>query len=105
MSTDSYELDVLKGTVQAAGARWVGIQQPLLDNEPELVLFQSDITHSTLALPVNEVDIDAVRRKVQESDRIFSNSRIGVPRATLLRIMQNLRVAAEEIESYLERKK
>jgi len=94
----------LKMKVLAAGARWVGIQPSLAADLPDLVLFQSEKTSTTLAVPVDDCTISAVQERILASNGEFENARILVPRKMLLNIMQTLRTSADAIEDFTRKK-
>lgn len=71
---EQYEQDVLasaKACVEEGGGIWVGIQ----DGEgitPDLVLFNSPTTGTTLALKTTIITPLAVKLKIGLSDRLFA---------------------------------
>ena len=57
--------------VKNGGGQWVGIQEA--EGMPyDLVLFNSPVTGSTLALKTSELTADGVRRRIEESDAAFN---------------------------------
>jgi hypothetical protein len=58
--------------VAEGGGIWVGIQEGGLYN---LVLFNSPLSGSTLALPTTEITAEAVRLRIEKSDREFRKRR------------------------------
>lgn len=73
----------LQGVIEAGGGIWVGIQDGA-GVYPDLVLFNSRKTGSTLALKVNEVIGDVVgapervRRHIEASDSKFTTQRSSI---------------------------
>jgi len=64
-----YEIEVRRASklaVEQGGGIWKGIQ------EPNLVLFNSPKTGTTLALKTTEVTPELVRSKIQRSDAQFA---------------------------------
>src|SRR5208337_4118669 len=55
--------------VKDGGGVWVGIQE--CEGLPSLILFNSPVTGSTLALKTSELTADNVRRRIEESDAAF----------------------------------
>ena len=100
MSKES--IQALKDAVGFAGADWCGVQDTIALNE-SLLLFNSRETGSTLAVPFNPTDfeysvvLDAVRKKLADSNAEFAKRRISVKVSTL----ERLRKTASELESEL----
>jgi hypothetical protein len=64
---DIERIEEIRQIVTHGGGKWVGIQQPLLDDEPEMVLFESP-KGALLALPVDEfLTVNSIIRKIEES--------------------------------------
>lgn len=97
------EVNRYKLMVVAGGATWVGVQETVPPG-PDLVLFNSLINKTTLALPVTEISVAAVRQKVIASDQQFANRPIRVPRSVLVHIVDKLRGLQEEIQKLMEEK-
>jgi hypothetical protein len=98
-------LCALKKIVIAAGGKWVGIQPSMTDDEHTLVLFNSEKTGSTLALPDNEFfTVQAVQDKIRLSDREFANAPVHIPRGSLNDIVQELEGIAAALKIYMENK-
>lgn len=66
----SSEIELLKYHVKAGGGEWLGIQETIPPG-PDLVLFYSPQTRSTLALPVSEISIENVSSHIARSNRKF----------------------------------
>jgi hypothetical protein len=57
--------------VKDGGGRWVGIQE-CEGMAYDLVLFNSPVTGSTLALKTSDISADSVRRRIEESNALFN---------------------------------
>lgn len=70
------EIDVmgLQMMVEQAGGEWCGVQKPLVPECETLVLFNHPITHSTLALPIEEMSVIRVREKLREHQDKFEDA-------------------------------
>jgi hypothetical protein len=76
MNTKRRERDTFRRAVEQGGGVYVGIQRGVVSPEgkqvtPDLVLFNSKETGSTLALPTNRITPEAVRRHIAESNAKF----------------------------------
>lgn len=66
----------LKFIVGSAGGQWVGVQEGLGFGGPDLVLFNSKRTKSTLALPDDEFfTVAAVQERIRLSDETFMENK------------------------------
>lgn len=70
MKVSDAVLKELRLDVEAGGGKWVGLQEDLT-GENALVLFDSPVTHTTLALPWPDVTAESVRKRIERSNRKF----------------------------------
>lgn len=96
------EIQRLKWAVEYAGAEWCGVQEPLTDRTPPLLLFNSKKTRSTLTVPINEfaegrMDAETVsnliRYRLESSDKKFQEKKM-----TLREKLWNLYQTIDAIE-------
>ena len=100
---ENQEVNRIKYQVIAGGGKWVGIQE-VVPPGPDLVLFNSETTQTTLALPVNECTAERVREKIIASDQAFLNRRISVKRSVLVHLSDKLADMRDEIQNLLGEK-
>lgn len=73
---DANRVEHLKLVVAAAGGQWGGLQEGLGFGGPDLVLFNSKRTKSTLALPDDEFfTVAAVQERIRLSDETFMENK------------------------------
>jgi hypothetical protein len=71
---ESYKrvLDVILSDVcQQAGATYGGLQRSLYPSMQPTVIFTSNVTHSTMMLPLSGISPMVIAAKVRESDLLF----------------------------------
>lgn len=98
----------LEKIVLAAGGKWVGVQRAPVSSvldQPDLVLFNSERTGSTLALPDDEFfTVAAVREKIYLSDKTFEDTPVRIPRGSLQDMIEELEGIARALKVYMENK-
>ena len=104
--------DRLRRAVLAGGGEFVGIQQGL-GPAPDLLLFNSPTTGSTLAIPITDLLLvtfsdsefsTRVREKIAESDKTFADRKVTVKASVLQDISKRLFELSEEIRNLQGRK-
>ena len=102
----------LKRAVLAGGGEYVGLQQGIHPS-PDLLLFNSPTTGSTLAIPITDLLLvtfsdsefsTAVRTKIAESDKTFADRKISVKESVLTAISNTLQQLRNEIDALTRRK-
>ena len=102
----------LKRAVLAGGGEFVGIQQGIYPS-PDLLLFNSPTTGSTLAIPLTDAVLvtfsdsefsTAVRAKIVESDATFADRKIWIKASTLTTLSNRLGQLKDEIDELARRK-
>ncbi len=97
-------LNTLQRHVLAGGGIWLGVQTGV-EETSSLVLFASPTTNITSALPITECTAENVHAKIVSSDKAFGNRYHKIPRKTIDKIVECLRAAITELESFIEEKK
>lgn len=107
----------LKRAVFAGGGNWVGLQSALTHDSPNLIMFTSPTTGSTLAVPISTIALEsdefsdtelsaAVHKRIEESDLIFANRSVSVKASRLKEISDNLLKLSHELDDlYFRREK
>ena len=58
--------------VEAGGGRFIGVLKKIPQKSEGIVLFISPKTKSTLAIPISQLTVEAVRKQLAESNAAFS---------------------------------
>jgi hypothetical protein len=62
----------ISSIVEAGGGRYIGVLKKVPQKSEAIVLFISPKTKSTLAIPISQLTVEAVRKQLAESNAAFS---------------------------------
>jgi hypothetical protein len=62
----------ISSIVEAGGGRFIGVLKKVPEKSEAIVLFISPKTKSTLAIPISQLTVEAVRKQLAESNAAFS---------------------------------
>ena len=62
----------ISSIVEAGGGRFIGVLKKVPEKSEAIVLFISPKTKSTLAIPISQLTVEAVREQLAESNAAFS---------------------------------
>ena len=67
----------ISSIVEAGGGRFIGVLKKVPEKSEAIVLFISPKTKSTLAIPISQLTVEAVRKQLAESNAAFSTGRMA----------------------------